>query len=289
MYESAIGRRHPGCILLLLDQSSSMLEPFAGDPETSKAVAAARIANEIITEVIIRCRRSVDVVYPYFDLGAIAYGGEGGVGFAWRGPLGGHGLISAPKVADNLLGIEERALKLSDAGECDEAGVIEQKFQFPVWFEPVAGSDAPIAQALAFAGETAWDWVTSNPDSFPPVVFLISGGEADPVSFDGADPFEWAQRLRGLETRDGPLLLCSVFLSGATARSAFLPSSPGEPPDGAGRALFEMSSVLPAMFRQEMARFGPELKPGARGFALNHGISRLVQCLPVGTRVTMRD
>lgn len=280
MYESSISRKNPGCILLLLDQSGSMNEPFAGDPGTSKATAVANVANELILEIVLKCQRGMGVSYHYFDLGVIGYGTDGGANFAWRGPLRDRGLVPSPEVRDNVIRVEERIAK----GESDASphGV-------PIWLDPVAENGTPMAEALAVAGDTLWQWVTSHPNSFPPMVFLITGGQANPVLFAGADTSEWAKRLKMLATRDGTLLLYNLYLSSVARQPVLFPETSSELPDGIAEALFQMSSILPAAFKRDLTSAGYELKPGARGFAVNDNIVRLTQALKIGTRVEMRD
>jgi hypothetical protein len=285
MYKATISRRNPGCILLLLDQSSSMSEPFAGDPATSKAAAAATMANELVLEIVLRCQKELGTASHYFDLGVVGYGPDGGADFAWRGPLQGRALISVQEVRGNALRVEERTLKVSDGS----GGLLEQMRRFPAWFDPVAENGASIAEALFLAGSALYNWAASHPDSFPPIVLVITGGLADPASFEGADPFEWVERLKRIQTIDGPVLVYSLYLSSAAVSSVLFPDTASELPDGIAKAWFKVSSVLPETLTENLINAGLDPKPEARGFALNCNMTRLIQAFQIGTRVDLRD
>lgn len=262
-----------------------MTESFAGDPTISKAVAAASIANGLIFEMMLRCQKGQGTVYHYFDIGVVGFGIEGSADFAWRGSLQGRGLVSAPEIRDNILRIEERTIDTGDGAGWPTG----QKYRLPVWLDPIADNGASLSAALDFAGVTLWHWVTSHPDSFPPIVLLITGGEAELVSFAGADPFQWAGRLKQLATRDGTLMLYNLYLSSTAVQSTLFPDAASKLPDANAEALFEMSSVLPSTFRRNLAGAGFELEPNARGFAVNSDIKPLLQALPIGTRIEMWD
>jgi hypothetical protein len=282
MYEAKISRRNPGCILLLLDQSESMNDSFAGDPAVSKAIFAANAVNELILEIVLSCQAEPGRAYHYFDLGIIGYG-AGGASFGWRGIERNQGLLPVSAVRDNVLRIEERTIS-------DGAGVIaELKARFPVWLDPVAQNGAPMAEALAVASDALWEWATSHPDSFPPMVFLVTGGQADPVSFAGAEPFIWAERLKNLATRDGTLLFHSIYLSSAYAVSTLFPGTSDELPDDIAQTLFDMSSAMPKIFKWNLKSVGYVLQPDARGFAVNANITPLIRAIDIGTRVGIVD
>ena len=55
-YQRTIDRRHPGCLIFLLDQSGSMAEPIGGGhASVSKAQALADIINDLLPHIIKRC------------------------------------------------------------------------------------------------------------------------------------------------------------------------------------------------------------------------------------------
>ena len=46
MYSAQITRANPTCIILLLDQSASMSDPFSGDSAKKKADFVAEVVNQ---------------------------------------------------------------------------------------------------------------------------------------------------------------------------------------------------------------------------------------------------
>jgi hypothetical protein len=73
-YTAAIDRPNPAAFVFLIDQSGSMEEKL--DTGQSKADFVADVLNKTIYQLIIRCTRA-DGVRNYFDIGVLAYGGNG--------------------------------------------------------------------------------------------------------------------------------------------------------------------------------------------------------------------
>lgn len=274
MYEKWVSRLHPGCVIFLLDQSASMNGPLAGDPAVKKAVAAANIVNESIYELCILCRKSLERTYHYFDLGIIGYGAHG-AGPGWAEGRGDHCLVPVTDVVSHPARIEERVEAITDAN----GKKVEGPRQYPVWVNPVAGGPAPMAQAMARAGECAYDWAESHPNSFPPIVFLITGGAAEPASFADAGTLKWAERLKGITTMDGGLLLYIVYLSDVATSPVLFPASRYGLPNDTAATLFGMSGKIPEHSRDALAARGHFMESDARGFAMNADISPLIRVL----------
>jgi hypothetical protein len=259
-YQRTIDRRHPGCLIFLLDQSGSMAEPIGGQSSVSKADALADIINDLLHAIVRRCVKDPDgPPRHYYDLGIIGYGETAKSGFG--GDLSGRHLASVEEVANATLRIEEHD------------GVVA-----PVWFSPVAASRTAMCAAFDLAGQVASGWIGAHQDSFPPIVLNVSDGKAT----DG-DPAEWAQRLRGLRTLDGELLLFNINLSSGVRQPLAFPSSAQDLPDDYSRQMFALSSPLPDFMRRHAKERGMPADVGARGFVCNADISTVIQALAVGT------
>ena len=72
-YTAAITRTNPACVLLLIDQSGSMAEPYTGLADQSKAQAVADAVNRVLQNLVLRCAKA-DQVRDYFQVGVIGYG-----------------------------------------------------------------------------------------------------------------------------------------------------------------------------------------------------------------------
>ena len=260
-YQRPIDRRHPGCLIFLLDQSGSMAQPIGGgQASASKADALADIINDLLHSIIRRCVKDPDgPPRHYYDIGIIGYGDEARSGFG--GALSDRPLASVAEVASATLRVEERD------------GVVA-----PVWFGPAAQNRTAMCAAFDLAGQVASGWIGAHQDSFPPIVINVSDGKAT----DG-DPGQWAQRLRGLRTLDGELLLFNINLSSDAMKPIAFPSHARDLPDDYGRQMFSLSSQLPDFMRKLAKERGLPADVGARGFVCNADFSTVIQALAVGT------
>lgn len=265
-YHKRIDREHPGCFVFLIDQSFSMTEPVAGQPETSKAVALARAVNNLLYELVLRCvKNPKEGPRHYYDVGVFGYGL--GTGPALGGELAGRGLVPIPDLAQHPARVEVR-----------DASTTGRAKRSPIWLDPVADGATPMSEAMNQAGAAVAAWVKQHPDSFPPIVINVSDGAAT----DG-DPMVWAQRITSLSTSDGGVLLFNVNISAHAGEPTMFPDSALSLPDDYARSMFAMSSELPP-FMLEMATLqGHGVRQGARGFVFNADITTVVNFLQMGT------
>ncbi len=280
MYEQRISRKYPGCVIFLLDRSDSMKRPWEGN--RTLAEGAAQALNDVLRELCIEGRKERGVVYHYFDIGIFGYGlrpvaGGEGVESAFSGNLSGYALAPLPELNDNPVAVRE--ISSIDLGTTVLA---------PVWVEPMYGFRTPMCEAMSVAGQYAFDWARSNPDSFPPIIINITDGIVTDDPFDGASLEEWAHRLTTIETKDGHSLLFNIFLSPDVGNQRMLPTTDsGLPPPGP--QLFQISSALPQPMIANASHAGIAVDPGARGFAFNASLRMLSDFLKMGTNVGVHD
>ena len=74
-YSAEISRTNPTCFLFLVDQSSSMLEPFGAQPEKQKAQGVGDAINRLFQNLVLKCAKS-EGIRDYFYVGLIGYGGR---------------------------------------------------------------------------------------------------------------------------------------------------------------------------------------------------------------------
>jgi hypothetical protein len=273
-YVSESSRASPGCFLFLIDQSSSMAEPFGAQPEKPKAEGVADGINRLLQNLVLKCAKA-DGVRDYFHAGVIGYGGR--VAWALGGQLAGQKLVPVSVLANFPLRVEQRQRKVDDGA----GGLVEQKFKFPVWFEPVAGGRTPMCQAISEACHALEDFITRFPDSFPPLVINISDGKAT----DG-NPELPAAQLRRLATSDGAVLFFNAHLSSMPARPIEFPARESDLPDPEARLLFRMSSALPPRLQEAARGEGFQIEDTTRGFVFNADLVSVIRFLNIGTRVT---
>jgi hypothetical protein len=272
-YSAEIQRTNPTCFLFLVDQSSSMLEPLAGNQEKSKAQGVADAINRLLQNLALKCAKS-DGIRDYFHVGVIAYGGR--VAPAFGGPLAGHSLVPIGEVAKKPLRVEQRMRKVDDGA----GGLMEQKFKFPVWCEAVAHGKTPMCGALKLAHTTMTEFLRRFPECYPPLVVNITDGEAT----DGV-PDTAAADLRNLASTDGNVLLFNAHLSDKQLRPIEYPDSEAVLPDHYARLLFRMSSVLPPRLQAAAKEEGFLVTPPSRGFVFNADLVATVRFLEIGTQI----
>jgi hypothetical protein len=272
-YSAEINRTNPTCFVFLVDQSSSMLKPFGGQPDKQKAEGVADAINRLLQNLILKCAKS-DGIRDYFYVGVIGYGGK--VVSALGGALAGQALVPISVIANNPLRVEQRTRKVDDGA----GGILEQKFKFPIWVEAKAIGRTPMCEALKLARQYLEMFLGRFADCYPPLVINITDGMAT----DG-DPRLDAQALQKLTSSDGNVLLFNAHLSAKRALAIEYPSLEDPLPDNFAKLLFRMSSKLPPrLFEAARADKFP-LQPEARGFVFNADLVSVIRFLDIGTRV----
>ena len=110
-YAAELSRTNPTCLVFLIDQSSSMAEPFGAQPEKPKAQGVADGINRLLQNLVLKCAKA-DGIRDFFHVGMIRYGGR--VESAFGGPLAGGTLVPVSKIANNPLRVELRTRKVDD-------------------------------------------------------------------------------------------------------------------------------------------------------------------------------
>jgi hypothetical protein len=273
MYAAEISRSNPTCFLFLVDQSTSMDDPFGGQSGKTKSQGVSDAINRLLQTLVFRCAKG-DVILDRYYIGVIGYGDQ--VGPAFGGALAGQGLVPVSKIGNSPLRLETRIKRVDDG----VGGLVEQTVRFPVWFEPKARGGTPMCQALGLARQTICAFVQQVPACFPPIVVNITDGEAT----DGA-PHAAAAGVREVLSRDGRALLFNVHISSRNEKPVQFPSGEELLPDNYARLLFRMSSELPPQMLSQAQAMDPRIMAGARGFVFNADLVSVVQFLDIGTRV----
>jgi hypothetical protein len=273
-FTAQISRANPTALVFLLDQSSSMLEPFGAQPDKRKADGVADALNRLLQNLVLKCAKA-DGIRDFFHVGMIGYGGR--VVSAFGGALAGKGLVPISELANNPLRVEVRTRKVDDGA----GGLLEQPFKFPVWFEARPTGRTPMCEALRKAKENLADFLAAHPQCYPPIVINITDGQPS----DG-DPRDAAKELCALTSLDGNVLLFNAHLSDKQSRPIEFPGDGADLPDEYARLLFRMSSELPPKLVEAANTGGFPVGPKARGFVFNADLVAVIRFLDIGTRVT---
>jgi hypothetical protein len=269
-YQMPWGSTHPGCLIVLLDQSGSMDDKFGGSQlgaGKKKCDMVATILNNLLHEFI-KSNTVGAVIKPRVDVAVVGYNGSG-VSSALPESLRKKSFVTLPELAAEPLRTEIRSKKEVD----DTGNIIEIPTPFPIWVEPVASGGTPMLAAFYRARELAQQWAQTHLDNYPPVIINVTDGMATDVK-DTANPVELIQAasdLKQVRTNDGEALLFNCHITDKSdpevafpVNEAFIPNDPF------ARMLFSISSVIPDSALQNILNAtGTALPPGARGFIFN--------------------
>lgn len=278
MYSQEITRRHRTAFIIALDQSTSMQEEVRfGRLKMSKAEAVAYTANILITELIDRSRRK-DGVRNYYDIAVVGYSDD-----EVRMLLSEDGFVSVKSLAERI----PEAVTISFEESMPDKTTALVKHHIHPWIEPKAEGNTPMYEALLRIREMVEEWCEQeqNRQSFPPIVFNITDGEASDC--DDNELRYAADMLRRTGTEDGQTLLINIHLSTDLSLPSMIFPMAEEllSANRYARLLAECSSLMPESFNAEIG----ELKisastPPYRGMGYNASVIELLSIINIGSR-----
>ncbi|MEG1645182.1 MAG: VWA domain-containing protein [Alistipes sp.] len=277
MYTQSITRAHRTAFLIALDQSGSMAETltFLGRPMT-KADAVAEVTDALLFELIERAHRS-DGVRNYYDIALLGYSGDG-----IQPLLGETDFVTVNQLA--LLPPKMRTLLVER--RLPDGSPALHRIAMPSRVTPRASGQTPMFEALLHVRDLAATWCAKpeNADSFPPVIFNATDGEASDC--DEEELREVASEIQNLHTNDGNVLLMNIHITtGETTRSLLFPTR--EEIASAGRyaqLLYDCSSEMPRCFDQTIRELrGGNALPPFRGLCYNASITELASIFNIGS------
>ncbi len=272
-YTATISRTNPTCLLFLIDQSSSMDGPFAGQPGKKKSEGVADAINRLLQNLVVKCAKS-DGIRDYFHVGVLGYGKE--VKPVLSGSSAAKPLIPVSGFSGSPLRVEQRKSLAEDSS----GNLVEQAFRFPIWFEPIADGKTPMNEVMLAAREIVSAFVAKYPKCFPPLILHLTDGQPT-----DANPLAVAQEIKAVQSGDGNVLIFNAHLSSTPNDPIAFPSDEDGLPDVFSKLLFRMSSVLPAKMLEAAADEGYTLGESARGFVFNADLISVIRFLEIGTRV----
>jgi hypothetical protein len=300
-YKELWSATHPGCLILLLDQSGSMQDPFGGDigKGKKKCEMVATVLNDLLHEFVLVNTKGPEV-RPRVEVTAIGYNVtlvEGSPSINLTCVLPGTSdvkpFLNLAELAKAPIDVETRE-KIEVDDTCNSVRI---PVRFPIWFRAAADGGTPMCAALRRAAELAANWVAGqNADgaprekaNYPPVIINITDGMATDVQDKNnpePDMVGAAEQVMNVKTDDGTALLFNCHLTDKNTSPVPFPADPSElPSDPFAQILFKMSSVLPETARGYVKQeTGTDLQPGARGFIFNGNIldvRKMVKCASI--------
>lgn len=279
MYTQSITRTHRTAFLIAIDCSGSMAERIVfRDREQSKAEAVAAITNDLLFELIERARRS-DGIRDYYDIAVVGYSGDDEV---YSLLPGGEELIPV-----GLLAAQERPVRTEVVEyRLPDGSISLRELPTPAWIDPRAEGQTPMCEALRHVRDLISDWTsrTVNAQSFPPVIFNITDGEATDCNAEELRAV--CDQIKSLSTADGNALLINIHIAaGGAEHPVFFPQA--DEADYANRyasLLYDCSSPMPAVFDEVIRQAkGPGAMPPFRGMSFNASATELITMLNIGS------
>ena len=275
MYTQSITRNHRTAFILAIDCSGSMAESilFRG-LRLTKAEAVAGITNDLLFELVERARRS-DGIRDYYDIAVIGYSGDDEV----RSLLpDGEELVPVSALAAREMPVRTEVIE----HRLPDGSIALREIPAPSWIEPQAAGQTPMCEALRRVRDIAAEWTAraANAESFPPVVFNITDGEA--TDCDDEELRAVCNQIKALETADGNVLLINIHIAaGDAGRHVFFPEADeANYTNRYAALLYDCSSEMPAVFNEAI---GPAAAPPFRGMSYNASAAQLVTMLNIGS------
>jgi len=246
--------------------------------EVSKAEVVSMVTGRLIDELILRSRRD-NGYRNYYDIALIGYSKDSVYSL-----LGDE--IAFVPITDLVHRSVRRIPYLLSFNTISE-GVRGMCEDVSMWIEPRAEGSTPMYKMINCVIELvrAWCDKEENRESFPPLVFNITDGEASDANYDMLRSA--AMRLRKTGTQDGETIFANVHISSDTAHSPILFPSVLEVPLSIRHAhlLMDMSSIIPEQIHSYICNCRRNYsQPPYIAMSYNSSISELVAMLNIGSR-----
>lgn len=279
-YTAQITRNTPTAFIFMVDHSVSMQKKTTlfGE-EMTMAEAAARIVNQQINELVLRCIKSNEIRH-YYDIAVIGYGQEAYCG--WNGDLEGRAFVSPEELRNNPF----KKITVREEKRTRKGPVIKEVEKVQ-WMEARHdGSWTHVHKAFDMAHSLLDDWMKEHheKDCYPPTIINITDGE-----FNGATKehvLQQANELKSMFTNDGNVILFNIhFTSSKSADEVVCPIEKSElKGDTYAETLFEMSSLLPLRYNDDIARNLHDDRQGRHvAMGVNADATSLIKLMDIGT------
>ena len=279
-YTAQITRNTPTAFIFLVDHSVSMQKKTTlfGE-EMTMAEAAARIVNNQINELVLRCVKMGDTRH-YYDIAVVGYAEKAYSG--WQGELEGRKFVSPEELKAHpytkvTTRKEIRTRKGVQIKEVEQVQWVSARHE---------GSWTHYHEAFDYAKDLLTDWMIDHheKDCYPPTVIHITDGEFNHASKE--EVMQKANELKSMFTNDGNVILFNIhFTADIYANSVACPINKNElGGDIYAETLFDMSSLLPERYNPDIARCLNDNRSGRHvAMGLNADATTLIKLMDIGT------
>lgn len=279
-YTAQITRNTPTAFIFLIDQSVSMRAiTHLGGEDMPMSEAVARIVNNQINELVLRCIKSSEVRH-YYDIAVIGYGQEAHSG--WMGELEGRDFVSPEELKNHpfkkIITKEEKRTR---------KGVTVKEVEKVQWIEARNdGKWTHVHKAFDYAKGLLDKWMEAHleQDCYPPTIINITDGIFNDAS--ASDVLQRANELKSMFTNDGNVILFNIHITKQDVLKLVFPVNKNEvSSNDYASLLYDMSSLLPTRYNEPISSMRHDDDRSARhvGMAVNSDMSTLIQLMDIGT------
>ncbi len=259
----------PGLLIILLDQSGSMMSDYEGTTRTKFATLAV---NKVIDNII---QKNFDGDAPKNRCFISVIGYNHNVKELCSGWL--------KDLDANPLRYETLKKKTPDG----TGGLVEVEVKQPVWVEPIDRDGATnMLGAFQLAKDLVEKWMADNADGPAPVIINISDGVP---FYDGKDPRECmketvslANEIMGLTNNDGNILIFNAQIDESNGKVVF-PSNRSDISQEQAQFLYDITSEVPESYKAAAAKNELPTKEGSRGCIFGADGVQLIQLIDFGS------
>ena len=258
----------PGLLIILLDQSGSMMSDYESTTRTKFATLAV---NKVIDNII---QKNFDGDAPKNRCFISVIGYNHNVKELCSGWL---------KDLDvNPLRYETLKKKTPDG----TGGLVEVEVKQPIWVDPIDKDGATnMLGAFQLAKDLVKKWMADNADGPAPVIINISDGVP---YYEGKDPrtcmkeiVVLANEIKNLSNNDGNVLIFNAQID--SVPTSVFPAGRDEIAQEAGQFLYDITSEVPESYKAAAAKNELPTKDGSRGCIFGADGVQLIQLIDFGS------
>ena len=264
-YTAQITRNTPTAFIFLVDHSVSMQQMTTLYGEEN--------------ELVLRCVKMGDTRH-YYDIAVVGYGEKAYSG--WQGELEGRKFVSPEELKAHpytkiITRKEIRTRKGVQIKEVEQVQWVSARHD---------GHWTHYHEAFDYARDLLADWMIDHheKDCYPPTVIHITDGVFNHATKE--EVIQKANELKSMFTNDGNVILFNIhFTPDLDANSVACPIAKSElGGDPYAETLFELSSLLPERYNQDIARCLNDTRAGRHvAMGMNADATTLIKIMDIGT------
>ena len=259
----------PGLLIIMVDQSGSMMKPYYG--EDSRTQYAAKAVNRVINTLI---QKNFDGKAPKNRCFIMVIGYD----------------VEVKKIASGFLQtLEQKPLRFDEVMvkvPDGAGGLVEIKKKIPVWIEPIDKDRwTNMTGAFQMAKDTIVAWIQDKPNNPAPVIINISDGrpyyDNKEISDCVKETIDVVNQIKAIDTNDGKVQIFNAMLG--DGEQVIFPVSDADLVSDEAQFLYEISTEIPEAYKAAAEKNELKYESGARGAIYNADAEHLVKLIDFGS------